>query len=86
VIDQKVRIGALGARAVVLAQEPVGRGMLASVRPHDRPRPPPTVAVDPLHSQLADHHSPRHTPPPDPNVTDIANPVGKQPRDEAKVT
>jgi hypothetical protein len=59
--------------------------MLGPFRPHDRPRPPSVAPVDLLNPKISDHHSPRHTPPPCPNVTDIANPVGKQPRDEAKV-
>ena len=42
------------------------------------------VAAFLLNPNISYHHSPRHMPPPCPNVTDIANPVGKQPRDGEK--
>ncbi|QHE72808.1 hypothetical protein GFS60_06718 (plasmid) [Rhodococcus sp. WAY2] len=52
----------MGARPVVLAQEPVRLAMLRSLRPDDRPRPPPISPVDPLNPEVPYHHSHRHTP------------------------
>jgi hypothetical protein len=60
--------------------------MLGPFRPYDGPRSPSVAALDLLNPKISYHHSPRHMPPPCPNVADIANPVGKQPRDGAKVT
>ena len=61
VIDQQVGIGALGTRVLVPTQEPIGLPMLGPLGPDDRPRPPTALPLDPLHPQIADHHSPCHT-------------------------
>ena len=86
VIDQHVGVCPLRTRAFVTAEESVRLRMLGPFRPHDGPRSPSVAAPDLLNPKISYHHSPRHMPPPCPNVTNTANPVGKQPRDGAKAT
>src|SRR5258705_982666 len=68
VIDQHVGVCPLRTRAFVTAEEPVRLRMLSPFRPYDGPRSPSVAPVDLLKPKISYHHSPRHTPPPCPNV------------------
>ena len=83
VIDQQIRVRPLRARAVVPAQEPVSLAVDRALGPDDRPRPPSALPLDLLDPQVPDHDVPCHSSsvPISANMTDVPNPVGKQPRD-----
>jgi hypothetical protein len=80
VVHQVVGIGPLRARPVMNPQEPVRLLVDRALGPHDRPRPPPALPVDPLDPQVPHDHPPRHpSPRADPwDIGDAPDQVGKE--------